>query len=1190
MRHKKKTYSMFGGIKFKPARGRELGAPYEIVGKLFLSCFNQEILEDEDLIPFKYIANRPSAILHIDDYTDNNEEYIDSITTARTSAGPPKIFAKAPFDYVIFREDSPNVKEITEMLRKFFVEDYDGVVGTYVRFIRENLAQFRDQIILVDAKSRDEGSKDPFEASDKMKEIMLENSFYGLVIGFQNKNDGDFEDLESITLKKFFRNPEKYVSQLIMTGYKTEANSSSRGPARKLIPIEISFSSVAPTLAGSQEEESPLRELIGNLSEITDIDRKIEDAQKPTRSIVKGPKEGPTELTQEQIEEQERRRQVKLAQQAEDARRAAEKKERDTAKLRAKRAEQYRRAREYALQQATQTQTRLREEAKERNYRKLTPPEQKQHDIEQQKTAAILAELGTQPTELSPEETAKQIKAKEARIKLARDEAERVKLDREKSAEIKAKIKALAEEKEADFKLKFNKLQATVNDIEKKLIAYNKIRTNEDRIKFIDDNQDVLDQLENFTSPEKQAFWNQTLADKQASKKQTYDRLKRQLETNPKAQDLIKILTSKDVIKQQIQDLEDLKKKKEEDQKEYDEKKTEIEQFNNMVSIFNMRLVSSIPKEKLPKPLDENTLRPLTFKEKLKLKKQIQSNYVTKLTEKRNRIIESLKVLSKTNPQVKVLGEIILKSPMTGLIAIVPTEIMEMSDETYRTKIAEEEAAQAALAARASQAMDAIIQGPPTNPDVDTSDKRLDIFRDQFGGLNPQLSWKDKLVMGIAKTFFMWVINGVFPHTILNQTSKDAKKDLKKFELLGKSVFDSSKSLETRQQDIKRIEKSYNILPFISREDFISDDMNNINIDEIKQMATWYAATRVATFALDLSENIDPNPIPALETPITNDEVSGMLDEFQDSIAELLESLSSEAKTRSGRRAVESINADFTNEIIKIHEKYIDGDEFNQRLRANLDLRQIKKYLYVEPKLPISVFMTDVFEPLQIADTPVATPVATPAVETDEQQHQQQQQQQIAPSLKSFILGLKPQAEESSSLASASVAPTSSARGKGKSSWALHKVYIKKPMSFDDAYKLAHEFIKDKNKIFVKEYPNKFNFRNIPKQKFNKFRGKIINDDITLVYGELKPEYSSLAGSGKPPPFMGDDMSAGQMRFREDFEYLRPLFSLQDKMSPHEFDSVLSHNRPRPYDKFFLTKPEEKSGTYYEKLTEQFRN
>lgn len=86
--------------------------------------------------------------------------------------------------------------------------------------------------------------------------------------------------------------------------------------------------------------------------------------------------------------------------------------------------------------------------------------------------------------------------------------------------------------------------------------------------------------------------------------------------------------------------------------------------------------------------------------------------------------------------------------------------------------------------------------------------------------------------------------------------------------------------------------------------------------------------------------------------------------------------------------------------------------------------------------------------------------------------------------------------------------------GKGKNNWALHKVYVSKPISYDKAHEIAKKFIKG-NKTFYKEYPNKFNFRNIPKQKFDTFRGKKLNDDITLIYGKLKKGNEHLKGGKK---------------------------------------------------------------------------
>ena len=68
--------------------------------------------------------------------------------------------------------------------------------------------------------------------------------------------------------------------------------------------------------------------------------------------------------------------------------------------------------------------------------------------------------------------------------------------------------------------------------------------------------------------------------------------------------------------------------------------------------------------------------------------------------------------------------------------------------------------------------------------------------------------------------------------------------------------------------------------------------------------------------------------------------------------------------------------------------------------------------------------------------------------------------------------------------------------------WALHAVVIDKPINLNDAKKIASDFIKDKT--FFRETSTSYRFRNIPKTKFKKFRSKMINDKITLIYGYLK--------------------------------------------------------------------------------------
>lgn len=82
--------------------------------------------------------------------------------------------------------------------------------------------------------------------------------------------------------------------------------------------------------------------------------------------------------------------------------------------------------------------------------------------------------------------------------------------------------------------------------------------------------------------------------------------------------------------------------------------------------------------------------------------------------------------------------------------------------------------------------------------------------------------------------------------------------------------------------------------------------------------------------------------------------------------------------------------------------------------------------------------------------------------------------------------------------------------------YALHAVIIKKPYDLNEAKTKAQEFIKDKKKKYYRETKDSFRFRNISKQKFVKgsFRTKKINENISLVFGELKPEYKQLEGSG----------------------------------------------------------------------------
>jgi hypothetical protein len=79
----------------------------------------------------------------------------------------------------------------------------------------------------------------------------------------------------------------------------------------------------------------------------------------------------------------------------------------------------------------------------------------------------------------------------------------------------------------------------------------------------------------------------------------------------------------------------------------------------------------------------------------------------------------------------------------------------------------------------------------------------------------------------------------------------------------------------------------------------------------------------------------------------------------------------------------------------------------------------------------------------------------------------------------------------------------------------LHAVIIKKSVPAEDAVEMARDIIK-KPDFKKRETKASYRFRAIPKTKFvpKMFRSKKINKDITLVFGELKPEFATLSGRG----------------------------------------------------------------------------
>ena len=82
--------------------------------------------------------------------------------------------------------------------------------------------------------------------------------------------------------------------------------------------------------------------------------------------------------------------------------------------------------------------------------------------------------------------------------------------------------------------------------------------------------------------------------------------------------------------------------------------------------------------------------------------------------------------------------------------------------------------------------------------------------------------------------------------------------------------------------------------------------------------------------------------------------------------------------------------------------------------------------------------------------------------------------------------------------------------------YALHTVEIPNNLNITQAKEEAQKYIKDKKKKYYRETKNYYRFRNISKQKFKPktFRSKKLENDVILVYGELKDEYKNLYGGG----------------------------------------------------------------------------
>lgn len=104
------------------------------------------------------------------------------------------------------------------------------------------------------------------------------------------------------------------------------------------------------------------------------------------------------------------------------------------------------------------------------------------------------------------------------------------------------------------------------------------------------------------------------------------------------------------------------------------------------------------------------------------------------------------------------------------------------------------------------------------------------------------------------------------------------------------------------------------------------------------------------------------------------------------------------------------------------------------------------------------------------------------------------------------------------------------------SDYALHAVIINKNIPLEQAKQEAHNIIKDKKKKYYRETKQSYRFRNISKQKFKPktYRTKKINENTSLIFGELKPEYNHLKGSGIFD-WIGDKITKAKEKVKEIF-------------------------------------------------------
>ena len=76
--------------------------------------------------------------------------------------------------------------------------------------------------------------------------------------------------------------------------------------------------------------------------------------------------------------------------------------------------------------------------------------------------------------------------------------------------------------------------------------------------------------------------------------------------------------------------------------------------------------------------------------------------------------------------------------------------------------------------------------------------------------------------------------------------------------------------------------------------------------------------------------------------------------------------------------------------------------------------------------------------------------------------------------------------------------------GSAKPGLTLHAVIVRKSVDLNKAKAIARDIMKTKKDKFMRETSKSYRFRNVPKTKFSSFVTKVVNPEVSLVFGTLK--------------------------------------------------------------------------------------